>query len=131
MKHSNTQRKILVAEDDDSMRRFIEITLRKADYVVVSVKDGLQAMKAMFEADFDAVVADAVMPHMSGFDLCRMLRRGAGCAERKDIPFIILSGLEQDKNEENRIADVYLKKDNNIKENLIKTLDAVFDKSSV
>jgi DNA-binding response OmpR family regulator len=131
MKYSNTQRKILVAEDDDSMRRFIEVTLRKAGYAVVSVEDGLLAMKSMFEADFDAIVADAVMPHLSGFDLCRMLRHADGCVEKKDTPFIILSGLEKNAGADNHLADVYLRKDNNIKENLIKTLDAVLDKSSV
>ncbi len=126
MKYSNTQRKILVAEDDDSMRRFIEIILNKAGYQVVSVEDGLIAMKAVMESNFDAVVADAVMPNMGGFDLCRMLR---GNAEKKDIPFIILSGLERNADEE-CIADVYLTKDNNIKETLTKTLAGIFDKNS-
>lgn len=126
MKQSNSRKKILFAEDDDAMRRFIEVILQKAGYEVISVEDGLQALTAALEADFDAIVADAVMPNMSGFDLCRMLR---GNVEKKAIPFVIMSGLEQDTNAEaeNCIADVYLSKDNNIKENLTKTLSDIFN----
>lgn len=116
----------MFAEDDDSMRRFIEIVLHKEGYQIVSVSDGLLAMKAALESDFDAVVADAVMPNMSGFDLCRMLR---GNAAKKDIPFIILSGFKREgaASEEDCFADVFLTKDSNIKESLIKTLADIFD----
>ncbi len=86
------KKKILLAEDDDSMRRFLEVILRKANYDVVSAEDGLVAMKAALENEFDAVVADAVMPNMTGYDLCRMLRQNA---DKKQIPLIILSGLNQ------------------------------------
>lgn len=118
-------KKILFAEDDDSMRRFIEIILRKEGYDVTSVEDGLKAMKAALETDFDVIIADAVMPNMSGFDLCRMLRQNA---DKKHTPLIILSGIEQDKTggAENCIANVYLLKDNNIKETLAKTLSDIF-----
>lgn len=121
MKKNHSKRKILFAEDDDAMRRFIEITLQKEGYEVVSAEDGLIAMKAALDGDFDAIVADAVMPNMTGFDLCRMLR---GIEAKKAIPFIILSGIEQ--TEEDCIADVYLLKDNKIKENLAKALDDIF-----
>ena len=87
------KKKILLAEDDDSMRRFLEVILRKANYDVVSAEDGLVAMKAALEIEFDAVVADAVMPNMTGYDLCRMLRQNA---DKKQIPLIILSGLNQE-----------------------------------
>ncbi len=123
MKKNASKKKILFAEDDDAMRRFIEVILRKENYEVVSVEDGLTAMKAALESDFDAIVADAVMPNMTGYDLCRMLR--ANDAKRK-IPFIILSGIEQ--KDDDCIADVYLLKDNKIKENLTRTLDDIFTK---
>ena len=125
MKENRSKRKILFAEDDDAMRRFIEVILTKAGYAVVSVEDGLTAMKAALDADFDAIVADAVMPNMTGFDLCRMLRASDA---KKAIPFVILSGIEQNAKDEDCIADVYLLKDNKIKENLTKTLSDIFDK---
>ncbi len=124
MKENHSKRKILFAEDDDSMRRFIEVILKKENYAVVSVEDGLIAIKAALGGDFDAIVADAVMPNMTGFDLCRILRQtDAG----KEIPFIILSGIEQKlEDEKDCIADVYLLKDNKMKENLTKTLADIF-----
>lgn len=111
-------KKILFAEDDASMRRFVEITLKQAGLQVFAVEDGLAAMKFALENEIDAVVADAVMPNLSGYDLCRMLRNNP---DKKHIPFVILSGLEQ-KDADDCLADVYLLKDNNLKETLIKTL---------
>lgn len=126
METIQAKKRILFAEDDDAMRRFVEIVLRKENYEVVSVEDGLKAMQAAFQEDFDAIVADAVMPNMTGFDLCRMIRQNES---KKDVPFVILSGLEQDTSSgdnENCLADVYLRKDENLKENLAKTLAKLF-----
>ena len=110
--------KILLAEDDSSMRRFIEIILQKADFDVLSAEDGLAAMQIALETEIDAVVADAMMPNMSGYDLCRMLR--AQSTEKK-IPCIILSGLAEN-NTDNNLADIFLIKDTNLKEQLLSAL---------
>ncbi len=91
---SSEKKKVLLAEDDASMRRFVEIILRQAGYEVLTAEDGLQAMQIALENKINAVVADAIMPHFSGYDLCRMLR---GNAEKQDLPFVILSGLVQEK----------------------------------
>lgn len=124
------KKKILLAEDDDSMRRFLEIILRKANYDVVSAEDGLAAMKAALENEIDAVVADAVMPNMTGYDLCRMLRQNA---DKKHIPLIILSGLNQENSTdaEGCLADALLMKGNNLKANLTEMLtNLLAEKSS-
>jgi len=109
--------KILLAEDDASMRRFLEIILQRADYEVVSAEDGLAAMKIALAEKFDAVVADAMMPNLTGHDLCRMLRQNF---DYKNTPLIILSGLEQEVSAsvEQNCADVYLVKGVNLKEDL-------------
>jgi len=127
MNDNSAGRRILFAEDDDSMRRFVEVILRKENYEVVAVEDGLKAMQSALTADFDAVVADAVMPNMTGFDLCRMLRQTDG---KKHIPLIILSGIEQDATgkAENCLADYYLVKDGNLKENLTTILADIWAK---
>jgi len=100
--NNSYKKKILLAEDDDSMRRFLEVVLQKANYDVVSAEDGLVAMKAALENEFDAVVADAVMPNMTGYDLCRMLRQNA---DKKQIPLIILSGLNQENSADNDVRE--------------------------
>lgn len=113
--------KILLAEDDASMRRFLEITLQRLDYEVTSAEDGLAAMKIALSENFDAVVADAVMPNLTGHDLCRMLRQNSNY---KTSPLIILSGLEQEisANVEQECADLYLVKNADLKEELSNNL---------
>ena len=113
--------KILLAEDDASMRRFLEITLQRAGYEVVPAEDGLTALKVALAERFDAVVADAVMPNMTGHDLCRMLRQNPNY---KNAALIILSGLEQEApaSAEQDCADIYLVKGANLKEDLTETL---------
>lgn len=111
------KKKILLAEDDDSMRRFIEITLNRAGYETISAKDGLEALQIALENAVDAVVADAIMPNMSGYDLCRMLRQNP---QFEKIPFVLLSGLENSS--DGIAADAYLLKSSNLKDELTETL---------
>ena len=73
------------------MRRFIEITLQQAGYEVLAAEDGLEATSIALENEIDVVIADAIMPNLSGYDLCRMLQRNP---EKSHIPLVILSGLE-------------------------------------
>ena len=111
-------KKILLAEDDDSMRRLLEIILQKAGYDVTTAEDGLEAIKIALEIDFDALVADAVMPNLTGYDLCRILR------DKKEIPIVILSGFDQADSPDARqcLADVFLTKGAQLKEELLDTL---------
>ena len=111
---------ILLAEDDDSMRRLIEVILKKEGFEVISTEDGLQAMKLALENEIDAIVADAIMPGLTGYDLCRIMKNKA---EKKDIPFVILSGLNINESESAKCsADVFLSKTPRLKEELIETL---------
>ena len=114
--------KILLAEDDGAMRRFLEITLNRAGYEVVSAEDGLAAMQIALAENFDAVVTDAVMPNLTGHDLCRILRQNENF---KDVPMIILSGLEQEiaATAENDCANCYLVKGANLKDELVEKLN--------
>lgn len=117
----STKKIILLAEDDHSMRRFIEITLQQAGYEVLAVEDGLEATKTALENHVDAVIADAIMPNMTGYDLCRMLRAHP---EKSHVPLIILSGLDPvdpDKPAE-PLADIFLTKGTSLKENLLSGL---------
>lgn len=114
------KQKILLAEDDSSVRRFIEIILQRAGYDVFPAEDGLIAMKAALENKFDAIIADAVMPNLTGFDLCRVLRQNP---HYQNIPIVILSG--HDSQSEVDLADAYLLKGNNIKEILLEKLSSL------
>jgi DNA-binding response OmpR family regulator len=113
------KKKILLAEDDSAMRRFVEIILQQAGYEVLTAEDGLQALEAAQTNEIDALVADAVMPHLTGYDLCRMLR-----SQTKDLPLIILSGLEQNNQDgDDCVADMFLVKNANLKNDLTTALE--------
>ncbi len=121
--------KILLAEDDASMRRFLQITLQKSGYEIVLAEDGLAAMKIALSEKFDAVVTDAVMPNLTGHDLCRILRQNPDFVQ---IPLIILSGLEQEisANAENECADSYLVKSADLKEKLTENLSRLLSEKA-
>jgi DNA-binding response OmpR family regulator len=116
---------ILLAEDDYSMRRFIEITLQQAGYNVLTAEDGLEGMKLALENQIDAVVADAIMPNLTGYDLCRMLRNHP---EKRTVPLIILSGLDRENPDKpaEHLADVFLTKGTNLKVDLLNVLNGLF-----
>jgi CheY-like chemotaxis protein len=112
-----SKKKILLAEDDAAMRRYIEVCLKQVGYEVVATEDGLAAMEAALAGDFDAVVADAIMPQMSGYELCRMIRAG------ESKPFcVILSGLSENDAVAS-LADVFLVKGPDLKQELVEALD--------
>lgn len=118
---NSSKKKILLAEDDDSMRRLLEIILQKEGFEVISAEDGLQAMKTALENEIDAVIADAIMPGLTGYDLCRFLR---GNPSKKDLPIIVLSGMEQagSADAESCRANVFLAKNTRLKEDLLAVL---------
>jgi twitching motility two-component system response regulator PilH len=100
---------ILLVEDDGAIRRYLEVILHRAGFKVISVSDGLQGMKAALISGVDAVVTDAVMPHLNGYELCRFLRRHPKLSH---LPVVLLSGLEHQEPAADATdsADVYLSK---------------------
>ncbi len=98
---------VLLAEDDRSLRRYLEVVLRRAGYEVLTAADGLEAMKALLSNNVDAVVTDAVMPHLSGHELCRFLRNHP---KLRSLPVVLLSGADSHPAGPDAGADVYLSK---------------------
>jgi CheY-like chemotaxis protein len=90
--HARVRGAVLLAEDDRSLRRYLEVILRRAGYEVTAAADGLEAMKAALSGTFDAVVTDAVMPHLSGQELCRFLRSHPKLGQ---MPVVLLSGADK------------------------------------
>jgi two-component system, cell cycle response regulator CpdR len=63
--------KILLAEDDDDMRRFLVRALEKAGHDVTSFAEGASAYEEVKQATFDLLLTDIVMPEMDGIELAR------------------------------------------------------------
>jgi DNA-binding response OmpR family regulator len=108
MSHA-TRGTILIVEDDRSIRRYLEVILQRAGYCVIAASDGLEAMKAALTSTIDAVVTDAIMPHLTGYELCRFLRHHP---KLSSLPVVLLSGFERADaaHETNDRPDVYLAK---------------------
>jgi two-component system, cell cycle response regulator CpdR len=63
--------KILLAEDDTDMRRFLVKALQNAGYEVISYDNGLSAYHRLREEPFQLLLTDIVMPEMDGIELAR------------------------------------------------------------
>src|ERR1700752_5284402 len=63
--------KILLAEDDNDMRRFLVKPLETAGYDVASFDNGLSAYNRLREEPFELLLTDIVMPEMDGIELAR------------------------------------------------------------
>ncbi len=63
--------KILLAEDDNDMRRFLVKALQNAGYDVASFDNGLSAYHRLREEPFELLLTDIVMPEMDGIELAR------------------------------------------------------------
>ena len=83
--------RILLAEDDEDMRRFLVRALTKAGYDVVSFGNGLEAYERLKEEPFTLLLTDIVMPEMDGPTLFEKLR-----AQRPDLKVIFISGYAED-----------------------------------
>ena len=68
---TKTMAKIILAEDDDDMRRFLVKALEKAGHQVQSFGEGASAFEEIKQTTFDLLLTDIVMPEMDGIELAR------------------------------------------------------------
>src|SRR5258705_12439279 len=99
--------RVLLAEDDRALRRFLEVVLQRAGYKVIPAADGLEAMKLALSTQIDIVVTDAMMPNLSGHEFCRFLRNSQTLSH---LPVILLSALERKDNQNVEQVDAFLSK---------------------
>jgi two-component system cell cycle response regulator CpdR len=62
---------ILLAEDDDSLRRFLSAALERAGHVVTACGDGSEAFDRLRIVQFDLLLSDIVMPGLDGIELAK------------------------------------------------------------
>lgn len=83
----DSKQKILVVDDEASIRRILETRLKMAGYSVVTAEDGEEAVELFNKTNPDIVILDVMMPKMDGYGVTREIRRVS------DIPIIILTAL--------------------------------------
>ncbi len=76
--------RILVADDDRSTRLLLSETLRAQKFTIVSVEDGVAALKKIKAGKFDLVLLDIWMPKMNGLEVLKKIR------DKKDRPKVIV-----------------------------------------
>ena len=80
--------RILLAEDDESMRIFLAKALRRAGHEVTDVGDGMDAMLVLTEGEVDLLLADVVMPGLDGIELARRAAK-----EQPGIKVMFITGF--------------------------------------
>ena len=83
--------RILVVDDEESMRRFLSILLDKEGYEVTSVADGKTALTCLEEQNYDVVLTDVRMPGMDGVSLLESVK-----ASWPETPVVILTAFGSD-----------------------------------
>lgn len=80
--------RILVVDDEESIREFLEIMLRKEGYEPTSVEDGQKALDMFKNKTFDMVISDMQMPNLTGIELLRKIRE-----QDPDILFMMITAF--------------------------------------
>ncbi len=70
----NKDKKILVVDDDESLRRIIEYNVSEEGYDVIATDNGLSALEIFKKEEIDLVITDLQMPDMGGIELIKQLR---------------------------------------------------------
>ena len=88
------QHRIVVADDDPIVTKFLSAIFRDEGFDVSTADDGEKALKVIREARPDLVILDLVMPYHDGFEICQKIK---SAAETADVPVIILSMKEREQ----------------------------------
>jgi len=85
--------KILIVEDETTLRNTLALNLRAEGFEVLTAGDGTEGLKLAREQAPDAVILDLMLPELDGLSLCRILRRDS------DVPILMLTarGTEMDR----------------------------------
>lgn len=102
-------KRIVVADDDPSLRHLLVDTLQTIGYHAQGAADGVAALDLLGRDRFDLVISDISMPNMNGFDLARTMRR-----EYPGVRILFITGVatqeSQAKAKAEKLCDGYLAK---------------------
>lgn len=85
--------KVLIAEDNAALGTVLKFNLERAGFAVTLVNNGLAALEALGQEQFDLIISDQQMPHVEGSEICRRLRTMEGYASTPVI-LVTAKGLE-------------------------------------
>ena len=82
--------RILVVDDEQAIQTLLSYPLQKDGYVVVSARDGQEALDRFAAEPFDLVVLDVMLPRVDGLEVCRRLRA------KSTVPIIMLTARAEE-----------------------------------
>ncbi|MFN2413046.1 MAG: sigma-54-dependent transcriptional regulator [Pyrinomonadaceae bacterium] len=88
MNNLTLQTTILLADDDDSLRRVVEFQLQEAGYEVLTASDGAEALDLFTSNEVDCVITDLKMPKLSGLELLYKIK-----AQSAENPVIVVTAF--------------------------------------
>ena len=86
VRNTTERPRILVVDDEPSVRALVAKTLEACDYEVETAEDGTSALVRLQQASYDLLITDLKMPGMDGLSVVREVRR------QSDLPIVILTG---------------------------------------
>lgn len=82
---------VLVVDDSPTIRKIVEITLKRHGVQVVSAPSGVIALAAINTTPPELILLDIMLPKVNGYQICQIIRRNP---EYKHIPVVMLSGKD-------------------------------------
>lgn len=89
-------KRVLLVEDDESIRQMYETKFKQQGAIVISAKDGVEALEKAKVEKFDLILLDIILPQLDGFSVLEELKK---TKETANIPVVMLTNLstEEDK----------------------------------
>lgn len=110
--------RILLVEDEESLRESLKLNLELEDYEVVAADNGKDALKYFHEQHFDLAVLDVMLPEVDGYQICEQIR-----LTNLELPVIFLTAKDSASDRVaglKRGADDYISKPFNLEELLLR-----------
>lgn len=86
-KSINNKEKVLVVDDEASIRRILDTRLSMIGYIVITACDGEEALSLFRKEIPNLVILDVMMPKLDGYGVCQEIRKTS------DVPIIMLTAL--------------------------------------
>jgi len=90
----NTQRKILIVDDETINLDFFDVMLSKLGFTVEKGRDGIEALEKVKRFSPDLILLDNIMPNMSGWEVTKILKNDP---KYREIPIVMFSALDDVK----------------------------------
>jgi len=115
---------VLIIDDSPSIRETLGFLLRREGYDIHTAINGKEGLESIQEFHPDAILLDAMMPEIDGFELCRRIREDPSL---RDVTIIMLTAMGQSADKSRALeagADIFLTKPPDIQRTLEVLRDA-------